>query len=151
LDQHLLGVSLDLAPLSLGAEYEHYGCALLPYDALRFQQSLSLPIAGRSLLTVQGAQSFLRLRETGAMQNQLELQAQYGLSLGDFATLTAAAGYRRQDETGTPLLSLWTAKAGFGYRWGALSGALDYELRASATSGTDNWNHTARLSLAREL
>jgi hypothetical protein len=151
LDQHLLGISLDLAPVSLGAEYEHYGSALLPYDGLRFQQGLSLPIGGRSLLTVQGAQSFLRLRETGAMQNQLELQAQYGLALGSFATLSAAAGYRRQAETGAPVLFLWTAKAGLGFRRGALSASLDYELRVSDTSGTGNWNHTARLSLAREL
>lgn len=151
LDQHLLGVSLDLAPLNLGAEYERYGSALLPYDALRFQQSLSLPVAGRSLLSVQGAQSFLRLLETGAMQNQLELQAQYGLNLGDFTTLSAAAGWRRQAETGAPVLSLWTAKAGLGYRRGALSAALEYQLRVTGTSGTGNWNHTARFSLARDL
>ena len=137
--------------MNLGAEYERYGSALLPYDALRFQQSLSLPIAGHSLLTVQGAQSFLRLRETGAMQNQLELQAQYGLNLGAFATLSAAAGYRRQAETGAPALSLWTAKTGLGYRRGAMAASLDYELRASDTAGTGNWNHIARLSLAREL
>jgi hypothetical protein len=151
LDQHLLGISLELAPVSLGAEYEHYGSALLPYDGLRFQQGLSLPLGGRSLLTVQGAQSFLKLRETGAMQNQLELQAQYGLALGSFASLSAAAGYRRQAETGAPALSLWTAKAGLGFRRGALAASLDYELRVTDTSGTGNWNHTARLWLAREL
>jgi hypothetical protein len=49
---------------------------------------------------LQGAQSFLKLRETGAMQNQLELQAQYSLALGSFASLSAAAGYRRRPKQG---------------------------------------------------
>jgi len=150
IDQIVVGASLGLAPVEASAEYEHYASSLVPYDALRLAQNLTLPFLGRTLLTVTGAESFLQLQEA-ALQTQLDLQAQFQAAVGEFTAVSAGAGYRQQDDSaGTPFPQ-WVLKAGVNVHWGLLTGSLGYEFRASRPNPSWQLEHTLRLLVRRDL
>ncbi len=146
---HTLGASLIFQPLSCSAEYERHGSSLSPYQALRFQENLSLPIAGRSLLAVQGSQNLVWFRDSGERQGFLDLLARYDYSLWESAVLYAGAGYRLQSGTEAERQSLWLARAGFDFKRGRLAFALGYEFKASSWPGDGQWNHTLSAWLKR--
>ena len=99
-DDHRLGLGFNLPPVRASAEYQHHGSSVLPYDVLRGQQSLALPIGGRSLLSLQGSESLVRFAARGLSQGFLEATARYNLSAGQYLALSAAGGCRLQAETG---------------------------------------------------
>jgi hypothetical protein len=146
-DDHVLGLGLSLLRVQAGAEYEHHGSSLLPYDALRGHQSLSLPIGARSLLGLQGSESLIRFSGPRLSQGFLEVTARYDLSAGQYLSLSAAGGCRLQGESGEALRPLWSAQAGADFHRGLLTASAGYEFLGPLT-GRD---HLLSISLTRRF
>jgi hypothetical protein len=150
-DDHLLGLAFNLPPLQASAEYEHHGSSLLPHDALRGRQGLSLSIGRHSRLGLQGTEGFIRFASRNLSQGFLELTGRYSLSAGRYLTLSAAGGYRLQAETGRELSSLWSARAGLDFQRGLLLLATDYEYLGRAGGGGARQDHALSISLTRRF
>ena len=146
-DDHVLGLGLSLPRVQASAEYEHHGSSLLPYDALRGRQSLSLPIGNRSLLGLQGSESLIRFSGPRLSQGFLEVSARYNLSAGQHLDLSAAGGCRLQGETAAALRPLWSAQAGADFHRGLLTASAKYAFLGPLT-GQD---HLLSLSLTRRF
>jgi hypothetical protein len=148
-DDHVVGLALNLPPLACSAEYEHHGSSILPYDALRAQQDLSLPVAERSLIALQGVESLTHFSATDLSQGFVEVVARYSVSPAESLALSLAGGYRLQTETDTDARSLWSAQAGLDFRRGLLQAAARYEFLGAIIEG--NQDHSLLLSLTRQF
>ena len=148
---HTFGASLNLQPLSGSAEYEHHGSSLSPYQALRFQENLSLPIADRALLAVQGSQNLVwfhgRRRAAGLPGPVRPIR----LPPWSSAVLYTGGGFRLQSGTGADLQSMWLARAGLDFKQGLLAFSVEYELKGSNSAGDGQWNHALSAWLKREF
>ena len=145
IDEHLLGVDFELPPVEAGAEYEHHGSSVLPYDALRARQGLALSLGDRSRLSLQGSESLVHFAVQGLSQGFLEATARYDLSAGRFLSLSAAGGYRLQAETGRAPQPLWSAQAGLLFRRGRLTASAQYSFLGQVPGG----DHALTIALTR--
>ena len=146
-DDHRLGLGFNLPPVRASAEYQHHGSSVLPYDVLRGQQSLALPIGGRSLLSLQGSESLVRFAARGLSQGFLEATARYNLSAGQYLALSAAGGCRLQAETGKSTQPLWSAQAGLDFRRGLLTASAEYSFLGPLSGG----DHALCIALTRRF
>lgn len=148
---HTLGAALSLQPLACAAEYELYGSSLSPYQALRFQESLNLPIADRSLLTVQGSQNLILFADSGERQGYLDLVARCDYSPLDSMVLYAGGGWQLQAGTEAARQSTWLARAGLDFRRGLLAFSVGYEFKGSSSPAAGQHHHSLAVNLKREF
>ncbi len=148
-DDHQAGISLELPGVSCSLDYQHYGSSLLPYDALRLEQTLSLPIAAVHLVSLQGVQSLVWFPTQAQPQRFFEVVGHYSWAIGEAAAVSVGAGYRLQADPGAAAITTWSAEAGFDYNFAGMKFSLGYQFHLPSNGGIPQQDHTITATLVR--
>lgn len=149
IDDHQAGLALDLGPFTGSIDYEHFGSSVLPYDSVRAQEGLSLPVTPGLRVSVQGVQGFVWF-SPDQPQDFLELVARCNLTASQWLDMSVAGGYRLQADTGSSPSSEWSAEAGVDFHRGDLKVTAGYRFNGPG-SVSSRWDHSLFITMTREF